>query len=616
MWALGRGSLRGARRCRAGLWLVQRTFHKDPPLVRLQDAHIPGLGSVVGRTAPGLAWTIGDGGAHECWAVVGPSADKGGAVRQALRDVLLGNRRPRIAPEGSRPHPPVHAFPREAIAHVSFEVRHGHAGGGFVDYATRYGSIRENDRETLYEHLLASRGVYTGGIARRHMQPDVLAPAGSDAAEGVGTLKWPSREAREAATAHARAVCEALVQLAPLLGIDEALLQRPMIALSNGQARRARILQALLGGAQWLVLDEPYTGMDAPTREDVSALFARLHAARQPRLCLFLREQDAVPAFVTHILRIDEDGRITQLGDHVAPAPAPRAQYAPGGYDVVRANAAAGVGVGTTAEPVAELHGVSVTYGDVRVLSDVSLTLRPGQRLVLVGDNGSGKTTLLSLLLGDHPRAYAMPADTLQLWGAERSAPHNAHVLLQRRVGHVSPELFNAFPRKALESGGLTVADAVESGFEGIFTQRRRAPAEAARARVLLGAFADVLVQAEPVASGRGDAAFASVDALANAPFASLSHGSQALVLLLRAVVHRPRLLVLDEPFQGMSAAQAARARAFLDGDAQAPGVSDADEQAWRAQLALVLVSHYESEWLRTCGSLVRLSRGVVTEQW
>ena len=182
MWALGRGSLRGARRCRAGLWLVQRTFHKDPPLVRLQDAHIPGLGSVVGRTAPGLAWTIGDGGAHECWAVVGPSADKGGAVRQALRDVLLGNRRPRIAPEGSRPHPPVHAFPREAIAHVSFEVRHGHAGGGFVDYATRYGSIRENDRETLYEHLLASRGVYTGGIARRHMQPDVLAPAGSDAA--------------------------------------------------------------------------------------------------------------------------------------------------------------------------------------------------------------------------------------------------------------------------------------------------------------------------------------------------------------------------------------------------------------------------------------------------
>lgn len=599
------------------------------PLFQLENAAVPCVNSVAGQHGQGLSWTIEDGGKDECWAIIGPSGEVGGAVRRALCALLLGESRARRADADRTLHPPVHRFleasgdaPRRAIAHVAFGVRTA-PGADFVDYSTRYGSIRGEDRVTLLESLLESLGVYTGLVAQQHMRPDPLAPADSDSASGRGVLKWASDEARTQAVQHAHAALERVRRTAPLLHIDEALLQRPLIALSNGQTRRARILRALVSGAQLVLLDEPFTGLDPQTRADVTDLFAEVHAARRPRVCLVLREQDQVPAFVTHVVRIDEHGDIA-LGPTHAIDTRPAAAYEPGGYERVRENAATGVGVGDAAQPpVVALHDLTLEYGETPVLSNVSLALCPGARMVLVGDNGSGKTTLLSLLLGDNPRSYALDATQLTLFGAPRDAPRNAHVLLQRRIGHLSPELYNAFPRRSLESGGLTVEEAVASGFDGIFTRRSISPERRARVHQLLGCFVDVLVASEGNAAG---ASFADVPTLAESAFSALTHGSQALVLLLRAVVHRPQLLVMDEPFQGMSARQGARAREFLD--AGATGAMDAfwvrdmspEEQAaettWRKQLAMVVVSHYQTEWLLTCGRLLRLQQGHVVEQF
>ena len=63
---------------------------------------------------------------------------------------------------------------------------------------------------------------------------------------------------------------------------------------------------------------------------------------------------------------------------------------------------------------------------------------------------------------------------------------------------------------------------------------------------------------------------------------------------------------MLDEAFQGMSAHQSAFARHFID----------ASTEAWLQRAAIMVVSHYPGEWLRTCGSLLRLEQGVATEQW
>lgn len=526
--------------------------------------------------------------------------------------IILGRQRPRLAEDLTKQHAPVHAsLPLRSIAHVSFETRRP-GSGDFVDYATRYGSIRGRDRVTLFEHLMESCGIYTGAIARQHMRPDPLALSQDD----TGLLKWESESVREKVVQEAHRVRERIHAKAPLLGL-ESLLTRPVIALSNGQTRRARILQALLAGAECVVMEEPFTGLDPPTRRDVSSLFTSLHAQRMPRLLLFLREQDPIPDFVTHILRVNEPGEVTQLGPKAEVVPTSTTDYPPGGYAVVQRNADRGHGLGNRNEPpIISIRDISLSYGSTDVLQHVSLDLWPGSRMVLVGDNGSGKTTLLSLLLGDHPRSFAIPESQLSLFGRARDAPQNAHVLLQKRMGHLSPELYNAFPRKSLEAGGLTVAEAISSGFDGIFTYRRRTEAQMARVYQLLGRFASELVSQTPSQS------VTSVEALADRPLGDLTHGSQALVLLLRAVVHRPALLVLDEPFQGMSSRQLAKARAFLDATDDRwvyEGMSEeeqATDRAWRERLALVIVSHYESEWPLSCGRLLRLSAGRVMEQW
>lgn len=558
------------------------------PLVQLVDVAVPGLKQP-------LSWTAGDHGRAELWALVGPASGPGGDVRKGICDFVLGRRRPAL---GS---PPTHPFlggrpVSEAITSVSFAAKSA-AGGDFTDYSARYGSIREEDSATLLDTLMETLGVYTGRIARVRMLPDPLAPPHIDEASGLGLFKWKSRAAHEAARSAALDAHERIHRLAPLVSVDHALLQRPAVALSNGQVRRARILNALLHGAELVVLEEPFSGLDAATRENIDALFGRVHAQRMPRVVLVLREQDVLPACVTHVLRIGNDGRIMYMGPREGDCGAEPPLYALGSYDVVRENAAKGIGRGH-GPPVVEIRDVSLTYGSVPVLQHISLELYQGTRMVLTGDSGSGKTTLLSLILGDNPRAHALPEEQMRLFGKPRDAPQNAHVLLQRRLGHVSPELFAAFPRKSPERGGLDVLEAVMSGYDGIFTRRARTNEQRAHALGLLARFAGVIAAR--------DAHDLDIEALARMPFAELSHGSQAVVLLLRAMVHQPELLVLDEAFQGMSAHQSAFARHFID----------TSTDAWLQRAAIMVVSHYPGEWLRTCGRLLRLEDGVAVEQW
>ncbi len=109
------------------------------------------------------------------------------------------------------------------------------------------------------------------------------------------------------------------------------------------------------------------------------------------------------------------------------------------------------------------------------------------------------------------------------------------------------------------------------------------------------------------------------IKALSNRSFTDLSHGSQALVLFLRAVVGNPKVLILDEPFQGMDKKQVQRTREFIDhpekfviGQTEEEREKDLRE---RKEGAVVLVSHYESEWPQTFGSLIRLRDGEVVER-
>jgi molybdate transport system ATP-binding protein len=182
------------------------------------------------------------------------------------------------------------------------------------------------------------------------------------------------------------------------------------------------------------------------------------------------------------------------------------------------------------------MEGVSVGYGGVQVLRGVDWTVRAGERWALLGPNGAGKTTLLSLILGDNPQAYA---NRLGLFGRRRGSGESIWEI-KARLGWVAPELESYIPPQA------SCLDVTCSGFlDSVGLYRLPTPGQRAAA-------ADLLERL-------------GLLPLATARFGDLSGGQKRAVLVARALVKSPTLLVLDEPCQGLDAAHRERVLAMLD---------------------------------------------------
>ena len=169
--------------------------------------------------------------------------------------------------------------------------------------------------------------------------------------------------------------------------------------------------------------------------------------------------------------------------------------------------------------------------------------------------------------MGDHPQSYTQPH--LILFSQHRRRQPTSS--LQRLIGAASPEIFNAFPRR-LGPSALTVRDAIATGFESTFSYRPRTPEMEDRITELLGLLG-------PKCWGTS----AEADGFDGKAFASLAPGEQSLVLLMRALVSKAPLLVLDEVFAGMDSRMITAAMDYL-----------------RNQLdpkqAVVFVTHWEEE--------------------
>ena len=251
-------------------------------------------------------------------------------------------------------------------------------------------------------------------------------------------------------------------------------------------------------------------------------------------------------------------------------------------------------------------------------MKDISWSIRAGDRWHLQGVNGtlaaipreigkvqtplnsgSGKTTLLSILTGDHPQSYTQraPTSALTLFGAPRRAHATTH--LRARIGVVSPELYNAWPR----GRNMSVWEAIATGFDGGFVPlgprglgvglhgELSEPERAWRTErvwdVLRGLGPHTWAGAAEVGAEPGAGAGVreeSVEEFAQRPFSGLPAGVQSVVLLMRALVGRPPLLLLDEVWSGMDDGMIRAARAYLRAD----GVGE--------EQAVVVISHWEDE--------------------
>ena len=280
------------------------------------------------------------------------------------------------------------------------------------------------------------------------------------------------------------------------------LLELKLLKLSNGQQRRLRIAKGLLKKPALLLLDDPFSGLDTATRAELSGYLRRLGDSGLT-VVLTCRD-DAVPEWVANVFRL------------AAPASSR--------FEIVRVGATPVPLQSSPVEPIIEMSNVSVRHGGRAILDDVTWGVNRGERWAILGPNGSGKTTLLSLLCGDHPQAFA---NDIRLFGHRRGSGETVWEV-KKRIGLVSPEMHQYFPRM------LTAREAVASGCCDRFAPETIDADQSRRVDELMARF--------------------HLECDSSRRWWQLSTGTQRLLLFLRAVIKRPELLILDEPFQALDA--------------------------------------------------------------
>ncbi|KAJ5638905.1 hypothetical protein N7528_001295 [Penicillium herquei] len=597
----------------------------NPPLYPKFNFNLPSKAELSDKSEPKL----------QHWAIVGPSG------RTDLLDILRGQHI--CLPPTARSYPylltdeiaakdPELRYVANAIQYIGFSGEGSGAIGGTrgAYLSARYESLREETDWTVEQFLR-------------------------------GQTSLNPMEGEENGTVHDE---ELLQEVINDLHLSE-LLSMPVANLSNGQTRRARIAKALLRKPELLLLDEPFMGLDPATVRSISSLLHRLADKSSPRLILALRPQDTVPDWISHMIVVGNSNQIAEQGtrDEVSQSLAVWKDLANG--TTMKSEELADKAILRKAkqdlksgvldqqllrdittnhvkkasktydtlpegEPLIEMDGVRVQYGDKVVLGDwnkevngqkqdgLHWCVRRGQRWAILGANGSGKTTLLSLITSDHPQTYALP---IKLFGRSRlpevGKPGISIFELQSRLGHSSPEIHAFFPRQ------LTIRASLESAFAETFLTKPKLDYE--RDLDVSAALRFFRSELDPNHSVKGlsidnsnNAMFpnittrrktsyvppdSDIDYADNITFGQMTTAQQRIVLFLRALIHKPDVVILDEPFSGLTASQRDKCLQYIEqGDrslstrSTAPGDEPSRYNGLSADQALVLISHVKEE--------------------
>lgn len=340
-----------------------------------------------------------------------------------------------------------------------------------------------------------------------------------------------------------------------LCGIEK-ILDRGLKYMSTGEIRRTLLCRALLSGKKLLILSDPFAGLDAQSRKILLDFFDRV-AKRQlsqggnegknqeaggfefPRIILGMERFHEIPSAINKVLEFT-DGQVSFCGDRSdyekileekksAALQSRDSDLAAFKTQLSSANQESAVlqngNLSQNQTPaLIEMRGVNVGWGDNRVLQDLNWTLRKNEHWLIRGPNGSGKTTFLELITGDNMQVFS---NDIKISGARRGSGETIWDI-KKKLGIVSYRLHVEY-----RMVGATLLAVIVSGFKdsiGLYEQATDTEIAAAKKWLALGGF-----------TGREGESFNS-----------LSYGEQRAILILRAVVKAPQILILDEPCHGL----------------------------------------------------------------
>ena len=349
----------------------------------------------------------------------------------------------------------------------------------------------------------------------------------------------------------------------------EPLLDKKIILLSSGELRKFQLTKTLLKAPRVLIMDNPFIGLDAPTRELLFSLLERLTKMSSVQIILVLSMMDDISSFITHVIPVDKMEVFSKM-EREAYLTAFRNRDTTTSFDELQKRIIdlPYDGNNYDSDEVVKLNKVSIRYGDRTILNELDWTVHRGEKWALSGENGAGKSTLLSLVCADNPQSYACD---ISLFGRKRGTGESIWEI-KKHIGYVSPEMHRAYLKN------LPVIEIVASGLhDSIGLYKRPQPEQMAVCEWWMDIF------------GIAD--------LKDKPFLQLSSGEQRLALLARAFVKDPELLILDEPLHGLDTYNRRRVKKVIEAFCK------------RKDKTMIMVTHYESELPDTITNRIFLKR-------
>ncbi len=355
-----------------------------------------------------------------------------------------------------------------------------------------------------------------------------------------------------------------VAEIPRLLHIEQ-LMQKPLIQLSNGENKRLQIAKAILSEPELLILDNPFIGLDTDGRKILNIIISTI--SKSGVKIILVTAPTEIPDSITHVALLEKGKLISAArkkdfnsNNFAFPA-------------AFRINRSLLEKLDRSAWPEFEyaikMVNVQVQYGDKKILKNINWEVKKGEHWSISGPNGAGKSTLLSLITGDNSKAYA---NEIYLFDKRRGSGESIWDI-KKKIGYVSPEMHMYFDYSA------TCFETIASGlFDSIGLFRTLTEAHRTRVKQWISLF--------------------QLEGLENKLLSLLSAGEQRLVLLARALVKNPPLLILDEPCQGLDAEHVHQFKQIVNDVCEIFGTT------------LLYVSHYKEEIPECVTNFLRIENG------
>ena len=353
------------------------------------------------------------------------------------------------------------------------------------------------------------------------------------------------------------------------------LMDKYIISLSSGELRKFQLTKTLSAGPRVLIMDNPFIGLDAQTRDQLRDLLKQLTQETHLLIILVMSKVDDIPDFITHVIpieglhilpKITREEYLRQLRQRVLKSlPEDKKDWI---LSLPQKDLSQETFYPEEGNEILKFNNVTIRYGSRTILKNLNWTVNEGEKWALSGENGAGKSTLLSLVCADNPQAYAC---NIELFGHRRGAGESIWQI-KHHIGYVSPEMHRAYLKD------LPTIDIVASGLHdsvGLYTRPKPEQKEIClRWMNIFG-----------------------IEELADRTFLKLSSGEQRLCLLARAFVKDPELLILDEPLHGLDLQHRAYVKEIINTFCS------------RKHKTLVMVTHYKEEFPKCITNSIFLTK-------